>query len=103
MANKFALLVGINYIGTQNQLSGCINDVIMVRKYLMEKRGYLDSNIVMMRDDSNKFQIPNRANMITQITELINKANTNNAAEIFFHFSGHGTYGVDRSREEFFL
>ncbi len=51
MANKFALLVGINYIGTPNELSGCINDVIMVRKYLIEKRGYLDSNIVMMRED----------------------------------------------------
>ncbi len=100
MANKFALLVGINYIGTQNQLSGCINDVIMVRKYLIEKRGYLDSNIVMMRDDSNKFQIPNRVNMLAQITELINKANKNNASEIFFHYSGHGTYGIDRNKDE---
>jgi hypothetical protein len=101
MANKFALLIGINYIDSQNQLSGCINDVIMVRKYLMEKKGYLDSNIVMMREDSNKFQMPNRANIITQLTELINKANQNNASEIFFHYSGHGTYGIDRNREEF--
>jgi hypothetical protein len=100
MANKFALLVGINYIGTPNELSGCINDVIMVRKYLIEKRGYLDSNIVMMREDSNKFMKPNRVNMIAQITELINKANKNNASEIFFHYSGHGTYITDRNRDE---
>ena len=42
--SKFALLVGINYYNTNYQLYGCINDVIMMRKYLIEKRGYLNEN-----------------------------------------------------------
>lgn len=98
--SKFALLIGINYIATPYRLYGCINDVVMMRKYLMEKRGYLDSNIVIMRDDINTFIRPTRDNIINQLNDLITKANTNNAPEIFFHYSGHGTYTRDNNKDE---
>lgn len=42
---KRALLIGINYIGQQGQLSGCHNDVGNIKKYLVETEGFEESNI----------------------------------------------------------
>ena len=98
--NKYALLVGINYYNTPNRLYGCINDVIMMRKYLIEKRGYNSDNIIILRDDSPTFKLPNKENIINELTNLIIKANDNNASEIFFHYSGHGTWVRDRNGDE---
>ncbi len=98
--SKFALLIGINYYNTPNQLYGCINDVIMMRKYLMEKRGYLNENILVLRDDSQTFIKPTRENIIKELINLITKANTNKSSEIFFHYSGHGTYARDTNGDE---
>lgn len=42
---KRALLIGINYVGQQGQLSGCHNDVANIKKYLIEKEGFSESNI----------------------------------------------------------
>jgi hypothetical protein len=93
--SKFALLIGINYYNTENQLYGCINDVIMMRKYLIEHKGYLSENISVLRDDNTKFSVPNKINIMNEISNLIQKANLNNSSEIFFHYSGHGTYMKD--------
>ena len=98
--SKYALLIGINYIGTSNRLYGCINDVIIMRKYLIEQRGYLLDNITILRDDNASFLLPNKNNILNKFTELINTANTNNSPEIFFHYSGHGTYKKDNNGDE---
>ena len=98
--SKYALLIGINYFGTENRLYGCINDVIVMRKYLIEKRGYLPKNIKVLRDDDSSFLLPNKNNILTKFRELIDTANTNKSSEIFFHYSGHGTYGQDNNRDE---
>ena len=31
---KYALLIGINYKNTTNELNGCINDVMNMKKYI---------------------------------------------------------------------
>lgn len=98
--SKNALLVGINYIGTQNRLYGCINDIIVMRKYLIEKRGYLPENIIVLRDDKKAFKVPNRKNILDEFNKLIGKANANKSSEIFFHYSGHGTYEKDKNKDE---
>ncbi len=98
--SKNALLIGINYIGTPNRLYGCINDVIMMRKYLIEKRGYLPENITILRDDDKSFKNPNKVNIINELKMLIQIANTNKSSEIFFHFSGHGTFAKDKNGDE---
>ena len=36
--SKYAVLVGINYYNTVNQLYGCINDVINVQNYLKTQK-----------------------------------------------------------------
>ena len=100
--SKFALLIGINYIGTSNELYGCINDTIMMRKYLIEKRGYNANNIITLRDGPSlaQFKMPTKENILNEIKNLINKANTNNAEEIFLHYSGHGSNIRDTNGDE---
>lgn len=43
-----ALLIGINYVGQQGQLSGCHNDVGNIKDYLMERQGFDESNITVL-------------------------------------------------------
>lgn len=52
MARKKALLIGINYAGTENELSGCHNDVENVRDFLVNDRGFSDDSkdMVIMTD-----------------------------------------------------
>ena len=48
--SKLALLIGINYIGTPQQLSGCINDITETKKILKEVYKYEEKNIVSLTD-----------------------------------------------------
>jgi len=88
---NFALLVGITYNSDETKkLLGPVNDVIMFRKYLLEKRYYDDKNISILRDDNINFLKPNRTNILNSLNKLINLANENNSDEVFFYFGGHG-------------
>ncbi len=98
--SKYALLIGINYYGTSNQLSGCINDIIMIRKFLIEKKGYKPENITVLRDDASSFERPTRVNILKELNNLITIGNTKNPAELFFHYSGHGTWKRDTIGDE---
>ena len=42
---KRAVLIGINYVGQQGQLSGCHNDVGNIRDYLIDRQGFSKNNI----------------------------------------------------------
>ncbi|KAK2604081.1 hypothetical protein N8I77_007040 [Diaporthe amygdali] len=52
MTRKKALLIGINYTGTENALNGCHNDVNNVRDFLVNDRGFSDDSkdMVIMTD-----------------------------------------------------
>ena len=43
---KRALLIGINYVGQKGELSGCHNDVLNMKEYLIEVLGFKEKNIV---------------------------------------------------------
>lgn len=93
MTNKRALLVGINYRGTSSELSGCINDVENVKKYLLTQ-GYLEEKITVLTDDTQTK--PTRANMLHSIMDLI----LSPESTLYFHYSGHGGSIRDRSGDE---
>ena len=57
--NKNALLIGCNYIGTQYELSGCINDVVNIQHKLKTQYGF--NNILIMTDTTSKK--PTKANI----------------------------------------
>lgn len=95
---KYALLVGINYRSTKAELKGCINDVKHIHTYLVEDRGYLPENIVVLTEDTHKK--PTGMNIMHALGTLILKAHTKNAEELWFHYSGHGSYTADKDGDE---
>lgn len=97
--NKKALLIGINYIGSSNQLRGCINDVQNMQRYLIQGAGYNPGDIVMLTDDSREFvKQPTRDNMIRAMQWLVSNANPGD--RLFFHYSGHGGEEKDLDGDE---
>jgi Caspase domain len=95
---KFAVLVGINYVGTQSALNGCINDVDNLRSLLIEKFHYLPENIKVLTDDSTTK--PTKQNIIDSFALLVNKATNEGFEELWFSYSGHGYYQTDTSNDE---
>lgn len=96
MANK-ALLIGINYLDTNNQLQGCANDVRAIRD-LLQKNNYKD--IRVLSDDINESNIiePTAENILAEFNKLIDNAKSGDV--LFFHYSGHGTQTYDQGSDE---
>ncbi|KAL7422080.1 Ca(2+)-dependent cysteine protease [Cryptotrichosporon argae] len=96
---KKALLIGINYIGSDNQLEGCINDARNVERFICERFGYDPSDIVILTDDAeDDRQYPSRENMLRAMQWLVDGAEQDDA--LFFHYSGHGTQVPDEDGDE---
>lgn len=91
---KRALLVGINYIGTQYRLNGCINDVVNVEAFL-KTLGYTEF-IKYTDDDPTK--LPTRNNILIGFLNLLKGAKAGD--ELWFHYSGHGVLQRDRNGDE---
>lgn len=90
---KKALLIGINYNGSESQLSGCINDVHNVQKLLLDK-GYEPENITMLTDETEVK--PTRYNILGELLKLI----LSGSKQMYFHYSGHGSYVRDLDGDE---
>ena len=91
-----SLLIGINYVGSQNALRGCHQDVTNMTAFLNSK-GYSSDqrSQVIMRDDNRtepRGQFwPTGKNMLAAMHWLISEPNTCN----FLHYSGHGSQVAD--------
>lgn len=96
---KKALLIGINYIGTQNQLRGCINDVKAMSKFLNQQYGYSYDDMVILTDDQQEYaRIPTKDNILRAMQWLVAGARPNDS--YFFHMSGHGGLVPDQDGDE---
>ncbi|KAH3666181.1 hypothetical protein OGAPHI_004370 [Ogataea philodendri] len=96
---KKALLIGINYIGTNNALRGCINDAHNMYNYLTQAQGYKAEDIVMLTDDQRELvKVPTKANMIRAMQWLVKDAKPGDS--LFFHYSGHGGQEEDQDGDE---
>lgn len=82
-----AFLVGINYVGKSGQLSGCHNDILNMKKYLVECQGYSPNNILVLMDDG-KHIFPTRQKIILGLQQLVKQSKAGDNA--YFHYSGHG-------------
>jgi len=80
-----AVLVGINYVGQNGQLSGCHNDVGNIQKYLINVGGYQEQNMTVLLDDG-KHTNPTRANIISSLQKLVEQSKAGDS--VFFHYSG---------------
>ena len=90
---KKALLVGINYTGTSNELFGCINDVNCIKERISTK-GF--TNINTITDLTTKK--PTRDNILGEFRNLL--INSQAGDLLFFLYSGHGSYALDRNGDE---
>ena len=88
-----ALLIGINYQGTDSALNGCINDVKNMKAFLMNNGYHLDDINIMTDKTAIK---PTRINMITEILHLL----LSGADKLFLHYSGHGSWAYDSNDDE---
>ncbi len=86
---KRALLIGINYTGSDYSLNGCINDIHNVKDLLIQKFGYKLDNMKLLSDDQADHLKPTKQNMLTIFKEFVQL--TKPGDELFIHYSGHGT------------
>jgi hypothetical protein len=93
---KKALLVGINYSGTKYELQGCLNDVDLIESKLTTSYSFQKSSIKKLTDDT--VMKPTKINIINELTSLLQNATTGDV--LFFFYSGHGTYTLDRTGDE---
>jgi len=91
-----ALLIGINYTGTPNQLQGCIFDVIEMKSLIIDAYGFNPNTIVVLRDDDFANR-PTKARILQELAKLV--ANSDASSNIFLHYSGHGTQITDTADE----
>ncbi len=76
--SKRALLVGINYENSSNQLNGCVNDIIATKNNLIAHYGFKEENIVLMHEHASDINlIPNKNNMIAQIKKFVGSHSDN--------------------------
>lgn len=94
---KRAVLIGINYVGQQGQLSGCHNDVKNMKEYLMNVHGFEERNMTILMDDGMHMN-PTRANIMQAYRDLTRYSAPGDT--VFIHYSGHGGRVRDTSGDE---
>lgn len=95
---KQAIVIGINYRGTTAQLNGCINDAYSIAAFLKNKVGYADSEIILLTDDTAVK--PTKQNIIDTLNSVVNRAINGQVDNIWFSYSGHGSYTIDLDGDE---
>ncbi|KAJ3216455.1 Ca(2+)-dependent cysteine protease [Clydaea vesicula] len=82
---KKALLIGINYTGQKNPLSGCQNDVKNLKTYL----NLNEKDLMTLTDNHSTAHLkPTKKNILMGIDWL--KKDAKIGDQLIFHFSGHG-------------
>lgn len=96
---NYALLIGINYIGTSAQLGGCQNDVLKMSEVLKTHYNFAPENISILIDKSGYIS-PTATNIISQLNSLYLRSKKEKINTLYIHYSGHGTNVVDRNGDE---
>jgi hypothetical protein len=91
--NNSALLIGINYIGTQYELRGCINDTDSINSFISD---YNFQKISILTD--NTIKKPNNNNILDEFKSLLSNSQAGDV--LLFFYSGHGSYVLDKNGNE---
>jgi hypothetical protein len=91
--NNSALLIGINYTGTDNELYGCINDTNSINSFISN---YNFKKISILTD--NTVKKPNHNNILDEFKNLL--INSQLGDVLLFFYSGHGSYISDKNNNE---
>lgn len=92
---KRVLLVGINYLGSPNQLKGCVEDITNMYDFLKN-----DNHDIHILTDGlvhgKKYDLPTKDNIVKEIKWLVE----NLTSDCVFYYSGHGASITDSSKDE---
>merc|ERR1719478_1185895 len=90
------VMIGINYVGTANELSGCFNDVDTMKTYITTK-GFSEDDLRILMDDGEHTE-PTKDNIVEAMKWLVEGAGAGDS--LFFHYSGHGASVRDEDGDE---
>ena len=94
--SHIALLIGIEYLGTNDELLGCQRDVTNMHKMLTEQLGFTSNNIHVLTESSG--QLPTQANILASLDQLVTQAKQYGSSEVIIYYSGHGLQMLDRDQ-----
>ncbi|KAJ9069947.1 Ca(2+)-dependent cysteine protease [Entomophthora muscae] len=95
---KKAVIIGINYTGTENELQGCINDANNIAEFIKTHYGFITKGTVILTDDGHGDGLPTKENILKAMRWLVEDAGPNDS--LFFHYSGHGDRQWDEDGDE---
>jgi uncharacterized caspase-like protein len=95
---KRALIVGINYVGSNCALNGCVNDSVNIKNLLLSHFGYEEENIVLLNDSKKNSLKPTKKNILKYLDQFV--AATLPGDTFFFSYSGHGSQLPDLNGDE---
>ncbi|XP_010417594.1 PREDICTED: metacaspase-7 [Camelina sativa] len=95
---KRAVLIGINYPGTAEELQGCVNDARRMHKCLVDRFGFAEEDITLLIDSDKSYTQPTGKNIRQALSELVTPAKAGDV--LFVHYSGHGTRVPPETGEE---
>jgi hypothetical protein len=90
-----AVLVGINYVGTQHALAGCINDVLNMQSQFQTFFPACKDYRVITDNTATK---PTKANILAALSWLTTGLKP--GQNVYFHYSGHGGSVRDTNGDE---
>lgn len=82
---KRAVLIGINYVGQQGELSGCHNDVKNITSYLREVLGFERENMRVLMDDG-AHEEPTFENIVRAFKWVVKESAPGDT--VWIHYSG---------------
>lgn len=83
-----AILIGPNYVGTDYQLSGCLNDILQI-KSLLTAQGV--SRFFTLSDSGAPDMVwPSQKNVFAIMNQVVAMTKTTPRLKIYFYYSGHG-------------
>jgi len=94
---KRAVLIGINYVGQNGELSGCHNDVRNISKYLQQCLGFQQQNMTVLMDDG-RYDEPTYSNIMRAFQWVVRESRPGDT--VFIHYSGHGGRVKDQDGDE---
>ncbi len=93
---KKAVIIGISYKGTSQELYGTHNDANNIKVFLENKK----YSCILMKDDKEtptEFK-PTRSNILRELNKIIREAQS--GQKIFIFYAGHGSRTKDRNGDE---
>ena len=100
MDDRYALLIGLNYKYSNNNnaiLDGCINDANNVKRLLIDKLNFKETNIRMVTDDTN---INGTKNNILKMFDWLVDLSNQGVKYLWLSFAGHGVQSFDNNNDE---